>query len=49
MTVILPEKKQQKGLAKKSGQRSKLSTVDKDGDAEMTERDNDAYNFDEYF
>ena len=47
--MILPKKKQQKGLAKKSGQRSKLSTVDKDGDTEMTERDNDAYNFDEYF
>ena len=47
--MILPEKKQQKRLAKKSGQRSKLSTVDKDGDTEMTERDNDAYNFDEYF
>lgn len=48
MTVILPEKKQQRGKAKKSVQRSKL-TVDRDGDAKMTEHDNDAYNFDEYF
>ena len=47
--MILPEKRQQKGPVKKSGQRSKLSTVDKDGDTEMTERDTDAYNFDEYF
>ena len=49
MTMILPEKRQQKGPVKKSGQRSKLSTVDKDGDTEMTERGTDAYNFDEYF
>ena len=48
--MILPDKKQQKGQAKKSVQRSdsKLK-VDRDGDTEMTERNNDMYNFDEYF
>ena len=46
--MILPEKKQQRGQGKRSGQRSKM-TMDRDGDAEMAEHDNDSYNFDEYF
>lgn len=46
--MILPNKKQQRGQAKKSDQRSKLK-VDRDGDTEMTKHDNDTYNFDEYF
>lgn len=46
--MVLPEKKPQRGQAKKSVQRSKL-VVDRDGDTKMTERDNDSYNFDEYF
>ena len=48
MTVILPDKKQQRGRANKADKSSKLK-VDRDGDTEMTERDNGMYNFDEYF